>query len=38
VQIYNSGTMLLMLAQLYNGSSIPETINWAEEQLTGFAR
>ncbi len=38
VQIYNAGTMPLMLAKLFTGSSIPQTIDWAEEQLAGFAR
>jgi hypothetical protein len=30
--------MPLMLAKLFTGSSIPATIDWAEEQLAGFAR
>ncbi|MEJ0017053.1 MAG: extracellular solute-binding protein [Acetobacteraceae bacterium] len=38
VQIYNTGTMPLMLAKLFSGTSIPDTIKWAEEQLEGFVR
>jgi hypothetical protein len=38
VQIYNSGIMPLMLAKLFTGNSITETIGWAEEQLGAFVR
>ncbi len=38
VQIYNSGIMPLMLAKLFTGQSIPDTIAWAEDQLSAFVR
>lgn len=36
MQIYNAGTMPVMPGKLFTGSSLPETIHWAEEQLAGF--
>ena len=38
MQIYSRGTQPLMLAKLFTGQSIPQTIAWAEEELAGFAR
>jgi ABC-type glycerol-3-phosphate transport system substrate-binding protein len=38
VQIYNRGTQPAMLARLFNGQSIPQVLDWAEEELGGFTR
>jgi ABC-type glycerol-3-phosphate transport system substrate-binding protein len=38
VQIYNRGTLPTMLAKLLTGSTIPQTIAWAESELEGFLR
>jgi ABC-type glycerol-3-phosphate transport system substrate-binding protein len=38
VQIYNQGTMPTMLAKLLSGQSIPQVLDWAENELESFKR
>jgi ABC-type glycerol-3-phosphate transport system substrate-binding protein len=38
VQIYNRGTLPTMFAKLLTGSSIEQTMAWAESELEGFLR
>ncbi|MDA8251679.1 MAG: extracellular solute-binding protein [Rhodospirillales bacterium] len=38
VQIYNRGTLPTMLAKLLTGSTIEQTMAWAESELEGFLR
>ncbi len=38
VQIYNAGTLPTMLAKLLTGSTIEQTMAWAESELEGFMR
>ena len=37
VQIYNRGTMPTMLAKLGSGQTIPQVLDWAKNELEGFA-
>ena len=38
VQIYNRGTMPTMLAKLRSGQSIKQVMDWAQQEVEGFAR
>jgi ABC-type glycerol-3-phosphate transport system substrate-binding protein len=38
VQMWNRGTVPTMVAKLYSGNSIDQTINWAKQELEGFVR
>jgi ABC-type glycerol-3-phosphate transport system substrate-binding protein len=38
VQIYNRGTMPTMLAKLSSGQSIKQVMDWAHQEVEGFAR
>jgi ABC-type glycerol-3-phosphate transport system substrate-binding protein len=38
VQVYNRGTLPTMFAKLLTGSSIEQTMAWAESELQGFLR
>ena len=38
VQIYNRGTMPMMLAKLKSGQSVDQVISWAQDELEGFTR
>jgi ABC-type glycerol-3-phosphate transport system substrate-binding protein len=38
VQAYNTGTNSTMLAKLQSGSTIPQVIDWAQNELEGFLR
>ena len=38
VQMWNCGTIPTMVAKLYSGNSIAQTIDWAKGELEGFTR
>ncbi len=38
VQMYNRGTHATLLAKLHSGSTIPQAIAWAKNELEGFTR
>jgi ABC-type glycerol-3-phosphate transport system substrate-binding protein len=38
VQAYNTGTNSTMLAKLQSGSTIPQVVAWAQNELEGFVR
>jgi ABC-type glycerol-3-phosphate transport system substrate-binding protein len=38
VQMWNRGTVPTMVAKLYSGNSIQQTIDWAKGELEGFTR
>ncbi|HEY6432313.1 MAG TPA: extracellular solute-binding protein, partial [Acetobacteraceae bacterium] len=38
VQMWNRGTIPTMVAKLYSGNSIDQTIAWAKQELEGFVR
>jgi ABC-type glycerol-3-phosphate transport system substrate-binding protein len=38
VQIWNRGTVPTMVAKLYSGQTIEQTIAWAKDELEGFSR
>ena len=38
VQMWNRGTIPTMVAKLYSGNSIAQTIDWAKGELEGFTR
>ena len=37
-QIVSRATMPNMLARLYSGQSIPQVLDWARDELEGFAQ
>ena len=37
-QMWNRGTIPTMVAKLYSGNSIDQTIAWAKQELEGFVR
>ena len=38
VQIYNRGTLPTMLAKLQSGQSVKQVMDWAQQEVEGFAR